>query len=222
MTIKCPDKECKYKRSIDEPGEDVMRRYGVVEIRGVWDVVALLPCDFSTPQHPNSVTLQLLNSVFLPVNHSSQVIHIIGAGLAGCEAAWQAARSGCRVALYEMKPLHFSPAHTSPDLAELVCSNSFKSNDRANASGLLKEEMRCSGSLIVATADGHRIPAGNALAVDRMQFSRTITETLEQEQNITIIRKEMTEMPAEGVVIIATGPLTVGRICRAAQPAHRA
>ena len=144
------------------------------------------------------------------MNQSSPVIHIIGAGLAGCEAAWQAARSGCRVALYEMKPLHFSPAHTSPDLAELVCSNSFKSNDRANASGLLKEEMRCSGSLIVATADGHRIPAGNALAVDRTQFSHTITETLLQEQNITIIRKEVTELPLEDTVIIATGPLTAG------------
>jgi len=142
------------------------------------------------------------------VNNSSQVIHIIGAGLAGCEAAWQASRCGFRVVLYEMKPLLFSPAHTSPDLAELVCSNSFKSNDTGNAGGLLKQEMRCSGSLLVSTADRHRIPAGNALAVDRLQFSRVITETLEQEQNISIIRKEITEIPAEGLVIIATGPLT--------------
>ncbi len=145
---------------------------------------------------------------FNPVRHSAETIHIIGAGLAGCEAAWQAVRSGCRAVLHEMKPQRFSPAHASPDFSELVCSNSFKSNDRENGSGLLKEEMRCCNSLIVATADAHRIPAGTALAVDRVQFSRIITKTLEQEENIDIIRGEMTEIPAEGVVIIATGPLT--------------
>ena len=142
------------------------------------------------------------------MNHSAQQIHIIGAGLAGCEAAWQAARSGCHVVLYEMKPLRFSPAHASPDFAELVCSNSFKSNDLENAGGLLKQELRCSGSLIITAADDHRIPAGSALAVDRLQFSRTITEALEQDPNIDIIREELTEIPAEGIVIIATGPLT--------------
>ena len=145
---------------------------------------------------------------FNPVRHSAETIHIIGAGLAGCEAAWQAVHSGCRAVLHEMKPQRFSPAHASPDFSELVCSNSFKSNDRENGSGLLKEEMRCCNSLIVATADAHRIPAGTALAVDRVQFSRIITKTLEQEENIDIIRGEMTEIPAEGVVIIATGPLT--------------
>lgn len=140
--------------------------------------------------------------------YPSSVITIIGAGLAGCEAAWQAARRGCRVVLFEMKPRRFSPAHVSPFLAELVCSNSFKSDRSENASGLLKEEMRSLQSLIVAAADAHRVPAGSALAVDRNRFSQHVTEILEREHNITLVRQEITQLPEEGAVIIATGPLT--------------
>jgi methylenetetrahydrofolate--tRNA-(uracil-5-)-methyltransferase len=138
----------------------------------------------------------------------SDIIYIIGAGLAGCEAAWQAARQGCKVVLYEMKPQRFSPAHVSAHLAELVCSNSFKSDSFENASGVLKEEMRSLNSLILSAADAHRVPAGSALAVDRNEFSGHVTETLAKEKNITLIRQEITQIPDQGVVIIATGPLT--------------
>jgi methylenetetrahydrofolate--tRNA-(uracil-5-)-methyltransferase len=151
--------------------------------------------------------------VFQQPNHlhlfvQSSIIYIIGAGLAGCEAAWHAARQGCLVVLFEMKPQRFSPAHVSPHLAELVCSNSFKSDSRENASGVLKEEMRSLNSLILAAADAHRVPAGSALAVDRNEFSAHVTETLAKEKNITLSRQEITKIPDQGVVIIATGPLT--------------
>ena len=142
------------------------------------------------------------------MNYSPKEIHIIGAGLAGCEAAWQASRSGCRVVLYEMKPHQYSPAHHSPHFAELVCSNSLKSNSLDNASGLLKEELRFLNSVIISKADAHKIPAGSALAVDRSTFSEDITATLEKEKNITVVRQEITGIPSEGMVIIATGPLT--------------
>ncbi len=139
---------------------------------------------------------------------AQNAITIIGAGLAGCEAAWQAAQSGCRVTLYEMKPRRFSPAHTSPCLAELVCSNSLKAEGLANASGVLKEELRMLDSLLVRQADASRVPAGAALAVDREQFSSSITKAIEQHPRITLVRDEITALPLEGSVIVATGPLT--------------
>ena len=139
---------------------------------------------------------------------SESEITIIGAGLAGCEAAWQAASRGCRVKLYEMKPQRFSPAHTSAGLAELVCSNSLKADGLANASGVLKEELRMLDSLVIRQADASRVPAGAALAVDREQFSAGVTSAIEHHQAITLVREEMTEIPREGIVIIASGPLT--------------
>jgi methylenetetrahydrofolate--tRNA-(uracil-5-)-methyltransferase len=139
---------------------------------------------------------------------AQNALTIIGAGLAGCEAAWQAAQRGCRVTLYEMKPRRFSPAHTSPGLAELVCSNSLKAEGLGNASGVLKEELRMLDSLLVRQADASRVPAGAALAVDREQFSSSITEAIEQHPRITLVRDELTALPLEGTVIVATGPLT--------------
>jgi len=139
---------------------------------------------------------------------------IIGGGLAGCEATWQASRRGIRTALYEMKPRRFSPAHRSPLLSELVCSNSLKSNSLDNAVGLLKEEMRRLGSLIIRAADETRVPAGGSLAVDREEFSRFITESLESDDLVGIIREEMTDIPRDGPVIIATGPLTSDDLTR--------
>jgi len=135
-------------------------------------------------------------------------ITIIGGGLAGCEAAWQAASRGCRVRLYEMKPLRFSPAHTSPGLAELVCSNSLKAEGSATSSGVLKDELRMLGSLVLKHAEASRVSAGAALAVDRGQFSCGITQAIESHPNITLMREEITAIPPEGIVIIATGPLT--------------
>lgn len=132
---------------------------------------------------------------------------VIGAGLAGSEAAWQLAESGVRVTLYEMKPECFSPAHHTEGFAELVCSNSFRGDRLSNAVGLLKEEMRRLDSLIMHWADRTRVPAGDALAVDRDAFSAGISETLENHPNISIIRTEMTDLP-EGPLIVATGPLT--------------
>lgn len=139
---------------------------------------------------------------------SQESITIIGAGLAGCEAALQAAERGCKVVLHEMKPIRFSPAHTMPDLAELVCSNSLRSDGITNGSGLLKAELRLISSRVIATADEHRVPAGGALAVDRHAFSASITKAIEDHPLIELKRGEITEIPAEGIVIIATGPLT--------------
>jgi methylenetetrahydrofolate--tRNA-(uracil-5-)-methyltransferase len=135
-------------------------------------------------------------------------ITIIGGGLAGCEAAWQAAQRGVRVILLEMKPLRFSPAHHSPDLGELVCSNSLRGESLENAVGLLKDELRRCGSLVMAAADATRVPAGGALAVDREHFSRFITERIDGHPLIEVRRAEVTAIPAEGTVIIASGPLT--------------
>lgn len=132
---------------------------------------------------------------------------VVGAGLAGCEAAWQLARQGIEVTLIEMKPEKMSPAHHSPLFAELVCSNSLRSDRLTNAVGLLKEEMRLCGSLIMQAADMARVPAGGALAVDRDRFSGHITRTLQEHPLVTIESREVTEIP-EGPVIIATGPLT--------------
>jgi methylenetetrahydrofolate--tRNA-(uracil-5-)-methyltransferase len=142
-------------------------------------------------------------------------VTVIGGGLAGCEAAWQLLRFGHRVRLYEMKPERFSPSHKSPLLAELVCSNSLRSNTIENAVGLLKEEMRRLDSLIIAAADATSVPAGKALAVDRTQFSRFIEDRLAAEPGLELIRKEIKDIPENGVTIIATGPLTSDDFARA-------
>lgn len=142
-------------------------------------------------------------------------VTIIGGGLAGCEAAWQLLRRGCRVRLCEMKPERFSPAHKSPRLAELVCSNSLRSGALENAVGLLKEEMRRLDSLIIAAADATAVPAGKALAVDRNAFSLFIEERLAAHPGLELIRGEVTEIPEEEIAIIASGPLTSDALARA-------
>lgn len=135
-------------------------------------------------------------------------VTVIGAGLAGCEAAWQIANRGVKVRLLDMKPKKKSPAHKSDTLAELVCSNSLRADGTANAVGLLKEEMRLLGSLIMECADATRVPAGGALAVDRHGFSEMITEKIKSHKNIELIlSEEVSELP-DGIVVIATGPLT--------------
>jgi methylenetetrahydrofolate--tRNA-(uracil-5-)-methyltransferase len=138
----------------------------------------------------------------------NNIVTIVGAGLAGCEAAWQLATRGCSVRLYEMKPQKKTPAHSYPGFAELVCSNSFKSDSVSQASGLLKEEMRRLNSIIMRAADNTRVPAGTALAVDRRAFSDYITEVIHAHENIKIIEQEIQSIPREGYTIIATGPLT--------------
>jgi len=134
-------------------------------------------------------------------------VNVIGAGLAGSEAAYQLAKRGINVKLYEMRPEKKTPAHQSEDFAELVCSNSLRADGLANAVGVLKEEMRILGSLIMEAADATRVPAGGALAVDRVGFSKYVTEYLESTPLVEIIREELTQIP-EGPTIIATGPLT--------------
>src|SRR5689334_4172650 len=138
-------------------------------------------------------------------------LHIIGGGLAGSEAAFQAAEAGVRVVLHEMRPVRGTEAHVTDGLAELVCSNSFRSDDwQNNAVGLLHEEMRHAGSLIMRAADRHRLPAGGALAADRVPFSQTITQVLESHPNIAVRREEIVGLPPDDwpATIIATGPLT--------------
>ena len=138
-------------------------------------------------------------------------ITIIGGGLAGCEAAYQIAKRGIKVKLYEMKPIKYSPAHSNKDLAEIVCSNSFKSNLLTNACGLLKEELRRLDSLLINIADKTSVPAGQALAVDRTEFSKKVTEEIQKNELIEIINKEVVDIKniiEDGIVIIATGPLT--------------
>ena len=134
-------------------------------------------------------------------------VKVIGAGLAGCEAAWQLAQRGICVELYEMKPQKMTPAHHSPDFAELVCSNSLRGDRLENAVGLLKEELRRCGSLILACAEQTRVEAGGCLAVDRQGFSRLVTEKIRSHPGITVIEEEVTSIP-EGPVIVASGPLT--------------
>ena len=141
-------------------------------------------------------------------------VTVVGAGLAGCEAAWQLARRGLNVELVEMKPDKKTPAHVSDAFCELVCSNSLRSDELTNAVGLLKEEMRRMDSLVVACADETRVPAGGALAVDRERFAQMVTIKMTAHPNITVIRREQTDIP-DGVVIIATGPLTDGRFAEA-------
>jgi methylenetetrahydrofolate--tRNA-(uracil-5-)-methyltransferase len=135
-------------------------------------------------------------------------IRIIGAGLAGCEAAWQAANRGVNVTLCEMKPKKFTPAHHSENFAELVCSNSLRSNELSNAVGLLKEEMRRLGSLMIEAADATAVPAGSALAVDRTGFSAYITDKIRNHPHITVIETEICALPEDGVTVVASGPLT--------------
>lgn len=137
-------------------------------------------------------------------------VTVIGAGLAGCEAAWQLSRHGIKVDLIEQKPLKFSAAHKSECFCELVCSNSLKASRINSASGLLKAEMEKLGSLLVPIAKKHAVPAGGALAVDRLKFMREVTEKIKADKNITIISKEQKSLNLDGVVIIATGPLTEG------------
>ncbi len=150
-------------------------------------------------------------------------VTIIGGGLAGCEVAYQIAKQGIKVKLYEMKPTKFSEAHSNKDLAEIVCSNSFKSNLHTNACGLLKEELRMLDSLLIRCADETSVPAGQALAVDREKFSKLVTKKIEENPNIEIVNEEYVgdelvfgeigeqianSKKYEGITIIATGPLT--------------
>lgn len=139
---------------------------------------------------------------------------VIGAGLAGCEAAWQLAQAGVQVTLAEMKPVYFSPAHHSGGFAELVCSNSLKAERLASAAGLLKAEMKALGSLCVACAYESRVPAGGALAVDREQFSRLVTEKICAHERITVEHREVTAIPTEGVTVVAAGPLASDALAR--------
>jgi methylenetetrahydrofolate--tRNA-(uracil-5-)-methyltransferase len=153
-------------------------------------------------------------------NSSTQPIHIIGGGLAGSEAAWQAAQTGAKVILHEMRPEQKTPAHITEGLAELVCSNSFRSDDHEhNAVGLLHEEMRRCGSLIMQMADRHKLPAGGALAVDRVGFSEGVTAAIGSHPNIIVERGEVTGLPPADWqnVIIATGPLTSPALAEAIQ-----
>ena len=135
-------------------------------------------------------------------------VPVIGAGLAGSECAWQLANRGIPVRLYEMRPERLTPAHHTGDFGELVCSNSLRSDELTNAVGLLKEEMRRLDSLILSAAEHHRVAAGGALAVDREGFSREITERLSTHPNVEVIREEVTELPEEGPVVVASGPLS--------------
>ena len=142
-----------------------------------------------------------------------QSVKVIGGGLAGAECAYRLAQNGIKVTLYDIKPSAFSPAHTSKDFAELVCSNSLKSNDiYGNAAGLLKEEMRILGSLIIESADKNAVPAGNALAVNRQEFSAYITKKLLESENITIESKEIEDVDFDEWTVVATGPLTTGKL----------
>ena len=141
------------------------------------------------------------------MNNKNTVVTVIGAGLAGCEAAWQAAKQGVNVCLFEMKPKKFTPAHHSETFAELVCSNSLRSDSVSNAVGLLKEELRRMGSLVMEAADATRVPAGSALAVDRKLFSEYITNKITSNPNIEVVHEEIDKVGDE-ITVIATGPLT--------------
>lgn len=146
----------------------------------------------------------------------SRRLTVIGGGLAGCEAAWAAAQSGCEVELFEMRPQRRTEAHETDHLAELVCSNSFRNNSRDTAVGLLKEEMRQLGSLVMRCADAHAVPAGSALAVDRQAFAAAMTAAIEGQSRIHIRREEAPALP-DGVTIVATGPLTSPALSSALQ-----
>jgi len=145
----------------------------------------------------------------------TEMVTVIGGGLAGCEAAWQVASSGVRVRLLEMKPVVFSEAHQMPGLSELVCSNSLRGDSLENAVGLLKEELRRLGTLFMEGAEATKVPAGGALAVDRGLFSDYVTARIESHPLIEVVRGEVTEIPTEGIVVIASGPLTSGPLAAA-------
>jgi methylenetetrahydrofolate--tRNA-(uracil-5-)-methyltransferase len=155
---------------------------------------------------------RILLKDYLTLERVFKGITIIGGGLAGCEAAWQATRQGIRVRLLEMKPLRFSPAHRSPLLAELVCSNSLRSQDPESAVGLLKEEMRLLGSLILESASVQQVPAGKALAVDREGFARFVTERIKSHPLIEIITCDVAFLPDQVPLVLATGPLTTDEL----------
>jgi methylenetetrahydrofolate--tRNA-(uracil-5-)-methyltransferase len=140
-----------------------------------------------------------------------KIVRVIGGGLAGCEAAWQLARRGVAVELFEMRPGRMTEAHSGGDLGELVCSNSLRSNSLSAPAGALKEEMRKLDSLVIRVAESQRVPAGSALAVDREQFARSLTRAVQALPTVRLIRREMSEIP-DGVVILATGPLTSGAL----------
>jgi len=144
-------------------------------------------------------------------------ISVVGGGLAGCEAAWQAAQRGVDVTLYEMKPVRRSPAHTSDDLAELVCSNSLRSNTLGNAVGLLKEEMRRLGSLIIRAADATAVPAGRALAVDRIAFQQFVSQAVQSHPRIEMLHQVVEEIPDDPLCVLASGPLTAPELARSLQ-----
>ncbi len=137
----------------------------------------------------------------------TEIVNVIGAGLAGSEAAWQIANRGVKVRLYEMRPVKQTPAHHTDKFAELVCSNSLRANNLTNAVGVIKEEMRMLNSLIIQSADNSSVPAGGALAVDRHDFAGRVTESIRNHPNIEIVNEEVTEIP-DGITVIATGPLT--------------
>ena len=157
------------------------------------------------------------NADLSPVDFSSARVLVVGAGLAGCEAAWQIAQRGGAVTLVEMKPEQMSPAHESSDMAELVCSNSLRGAGLHNAVGLLKEEMRLLDSLILRAADATAVPAGRALAVDRKAFARFISEAVEAHPRIEIERRVVETIPDEETVVLATGPLTASALAGAIQ-----
>jgi methylenetetrahydrofolate--tRNA-(uracil-5-)-methyltransferase len=135
-------------------------------------------------------------------------INVIGGGFAGVEAAWQAARAGAQVRLFEMRPVKQTPAHRTDKLAEIVCSNSLKSDEPGSAPYLLKEELRRAGSLVLESAAATKVPAGAALAVDRHKFAELITQRIESNPNIELVREEATEIREDEITIIATGPLS--------------
>ncbi len=144
----------------------------------------------------------------------TEVLNVVGGGLAGVEAAWQAAERGVKVRLYEMRPVQQTPAHRTDKLAEIVCSNSLKTDEPGSAPYLLKEELRRGGSMVLDAAHATRVPAGAALSVDRVKFAEMITERVGAHPNIEIVREEVTALPTEGVTIIATGPLTSDALTR--------
>ena len=144
--------------------------------------------------------------------NSKTAIHVLGAGLAGSEAAWQIARAGLDCILHEMRPVRQTPAHRTGDFAELVCSNSLKSDAENTAPWLLKQELRRMGSLAMEAAQRARVPGGHALTVDREVFARAMTEAIEGEPRITVVRAEAERIPEEGIVVVATGPLTSGAL----------
>ena len=139
---------------------------------------------------------------------NNQTINVIGAGLAGCECAWQLAERGFKVNLHEMKPIKHSPAHKSDKMCEIVCSNSFGGTELSTGAGLLKAEMQKLNSLIIAVAKKHLVPAGGAMAVDRDAFSNEIHNVISNHKNINIINQEVTDINTEEITVIATGPLT--------------